>query len=257
MTLTTLDTIFPADAVEFCPHPDALDIFVCGTYKLAETSGNHRSVADDLTDSTDSAPQRRRGQCLVLQADHGDAIVSSGFRHIQTIDLPAVLDMKWCHRSPSVNAVLGIADSEGSVTLHAWQPEEKALKEVESIRCASADTLCLSLDWSNRRAGGTHLGSLVVSLSNGSLCLLSPSESSSVSLTRSWHAHDYEPWIAAWNYWDTNIIYSGAHHCSGSSVQLTEITSGGDDLKMKGWDIRQDLSQPIFTNKRYDRISGQ
>ncbi|KAG5647997.1 hypothetical protein DXG03_007031 [Asterophora parasitica] len=81
----------------------------------------------------------------------------------------------------------------------------------------------------------SHLGSIVASLSNGSLCLLSPSESGGLSLVNTWHAHDFEPWIAAWNYWDTSVVYSG-----------------GDDLKLKGWDIRQDLSQPIFTNKRFD-----
>lgn len=54
------------------------------------------------------------------------------------------------------------------------------------------------------------LGSLVVSLSNGSLCLLSPTEGSTLAVTETWHAHDYEPWIAAWNYWDTNVIYSGS-----------------------------------------------
>jgi len=50
-----------------------------------------------------------------------------------------------------------------------------------------------------------------------------------------WHAHDYEPWIAAWNYWDSSVIYSG-----------------GDDLQMKGWDERQGFDRPIFVNKRFD-----
>jgi len=53
------------------------------------------------------------------------------------------------------------------------------------------------------------LGKLIVSLSNGSLCLLQPSETGFDFVTESWHAHDYEPWIAAWNYWDTNVIFSG------------------------------------------------
>lgn len=78
-----------------------------------------------------------------------------------------------CHRSLSASAILGIADSEGNVTLHEWQDEQvlevhprflllvtntlqRTLKQVHSIRCASTDTLCLSLDWSNRRTLGTY-----------------------------------------------------------------------------------------------------
>ena len=30
------DTGFPADAVEFCPHPLAHNILVCGTYNLLD-----------------------------------------------------------------------------------------------------------------------------------------------------------------------------------------------------------------------------
>ncbi|KAG7450513.1 WD40 repeat-like protein [Guyanagaster necrorhizus] len=83
---------------------------------------------------------------------------------------------------------------------------------------------------------GTKLGSLVVSLSDGSLSLLRPENGTGpLSVESSWHAHDYEPWIAAWNYWDTNVVFSG-----------------GDDLQMKGWDIREDLVKPIFVNKRFD-----
>lgn len=47
------DTGFPADAVEFCPHPLAQDILACGTYKLLEGS-NH------------TGKQRRIGRCLLL-----------------------------------------------------------------------------------------------------------------------------------------------------------------------------------------------
>lgn len=56
-----------------------------------------------------------------------------------------------------------------------------------------------------------------------------------MAVTDSWHAHDYEPWIAAWDYWNTNIIFSG-----------------GDDLKMKGWDARQGFKSPTFVNKRFE-----
>ena len=59
-SLEKYDTGFPADAVEFCPHPLALDILACGTYKLLE-EGDH------------AGKQRRIGRCLLLNvsADGG------------------------------------------------------------------------------------------------------------------------------------------------------------------------------------------
>lgn len=30
------DTVWPADSVEFCPHEESRNVFVCGTYKLEE-----------------------------------------------------------------------------------------------------------------------------------------------------------------------------------------------------------------------------
>ncbi|KAF8168091.1 WD40-repeat-containing domain protein [Crassisporium funariophilum] len=232
--MVAFDTVFPADSLEFCPTPGLQDIFVCGTYKL-DDQAPAPPIPDDVGSNTETVtstkvPQTRRGQCLVFRVK--ESAEGLPFQQIQSIDLPAVLDMKWCHRD-SPDAILGIADSEGNVTLHEWQ--KGSLHQLDSVRCASSDVLCLSLDWSNKRTGGTGLGSLVVSLSNGSLCLLSPVEGCSLSVTETWHAHDYEPWIAAWNYWDTNIIYSG-----------------GDDLKMKAWDIRQGFAQPTFVNKRFE-----
>ncbi|KAJ7706171.1 WD40-repeat-containing domain protein [Mycena rosella] len=222
-----MDTIFPADTVEFCPHPAAQDLLICGTYNLEKTSPETTS------------PQKRRGQCLVLKAtlpQHPFLLHPCCSRQIQAIDLPAVLDMKWCHRSFSVPPLLGVADSEGNISLHEWQESESQLQSHSSISCAPSDVLCLSLDWSTRR-NNSDAGSLVVSLSNGSLCILSASQGSTsgLAVTDTWHAHDYEPWIAAWDYWDTCVILSG-----------------GDDLKLKGWDTRQGFSQPIFTNKRFD-----
>ena len=53
------------------------------------------------------------------------------------------------------------------------------------------------------------LGDLIVSLSDGSLALLRNNESSGLQVTDTWAAHDFEPWIAAWDYWNKNIVYSG------------------------------------------------
>lgn len=94
-----MDTIFPADSLEFCPQKGVQDVFVCGTYKLDEHPG----------EALQASPQRRRGQCLVFRTDNERELFAyvlvpfpshkrpdESFSHqIQAIDLPAVLDMKW------------------------------------------------------------------------------------------------------------------------------------------------------------------
>ncbi|KAJ7293583.1 WD40-repeat-containing domain protein [Mycena rebaudengoi] len=219
--MAAFDTVFPADSVEFCPHPAASDILVCGTYNLHPTPA-----------TSEAAPQKRTGE----SAQYGIFHLYCAVGKIQSLDLPAVLDMKWCHRSLAAAPLLGIADSEGNISLHEWQEQESKLKSNSSISCAPSDVLCLSLDWSNRRISHSDIGSLVVSLSNGSLCLLSPTQGSAsgLSITDSWHAHDHEPWIAAWDYWDTCVIYSG-----------------GDDLKLKGFEagITSIQSHPHVENE--------
>ncbi|KAI0655085.1 WD-40 repeat-containing protein [Cubamyces menziesii] len=226
------DTDWPADSAEFCPHPGAEDFFVVGTYKLEQSEKDQNDAENEESAPSPSEarkPQKRRGKCLLFRVDTDDR-----FDLLQETELPAILDMKWCHRESSATPVLGIADSEGHITLHELRTEEGRLLQLQSISCASTEVLCLSLDWSSRRTPSSGLGNLIISLSDGSLSLLQP-DNTGLAVTDSWHAHDYEPWIAAWDYWNTNVVYSG-----------------GDDLKMKGWDIRQDGSAPLFTNKRFD-----
>jgi len=72
--------------------------------------------------------------------------------------------------------------------------------------------------------GCSSLGSLIVSQSDGSLSLLRPRDGI-MAVAENWHAHDYEPWIAAWNYWDTNVLFSGTLPNSAISPEFyTDIT---------------------------------
>jgi hypothetical protein len=49
ISIMMVDTVLPADSLEFCPSSGFHNIFVCGTYKLEELS------------------RTRKGQCLVFK----------------------------------------------------------------------------------------------------------------------------------------------------------------------------------------------
>ena len=92
-----------------------------------------------------------------------------------------------------------------------------------------------------------------MSQSDGSLSLIRLQDGI-MTIVENWHAHDYEPWIAAWNYWDTNVLFSGnlsssLTTSSGLHIEMI-LFAGGDDLRMKGWDVRQGFDCPIFENRR-------
>lgn len=68
-----VNTVWPADSVEFCPHESASDIFVCGTYRLEQSPVDVAHAASD-GDKADVEPsnignqgQVRHGKCLVFQ----------------------------------------------------------------------------------------------------------------------------------------------------------------------------------------------
>ena len=66
----SINTVLPADSVEFCPHPDASNVFVCGTYKLQDEQNPQPS--DSILTTSGSTGQTRTGQCLVFEVDSAE-----------------------------------------------------------------------------------------------------------------------------------------------------------------------------------------
>lgn len=74
---------------------------------------------------------------------------------------------------------------------------------------------------------------MVCSDSAGCVSVLSLAEAALITSSQ-WKAHDFEAWISAFSYWDTQLVYSG-----------------GDDCKLKGWDLRMGPCSPTFVSKRH------
>jgi hypothetical protein len=50
---------------------------------------------------------------------------------------------------------------------------------------------------------------IVTSHSSGEITLFDVNSTSNVTVVEQWQAHDLEAWIAAFNYWQTDVIYTG------------------------------------------------
>ncbi|CAO3637446.1 unnamed protein product [Cunninghamella echinulata] len=218
-SITSFDTGYSADSTEFCPFTTHNQYLACGTYQLTEEKNENNA-------------RIRKGKLYLfdINTDQLKEEQQQPLTPKQVIDTPAILDMKWCHTLIDNEKVLGVADSI-----------DKLIKK-QHIQVSEDDSvLCLSLDWSTRRYNHHNVSEdnnnnnvqCIISHSNGDLSLLSKDETNFT--TTSWHAHDLEAWIAAFDYWDVNKIYSGA-----------------DDMLFRGWDIRIGFDTPIFTNRRHD-----
>ncbi|XP_038637799.1 diphthine methyltransferase [Scyliorhinus canicula] len=221
-TLQVVDTEYSADAVEWCPIDTWHHVLTCGTYQLKDPKEKGAG------DSEINEPHVRQGR-LYLYCFNQDRLYSP-LTEVQRIEMPAILDLKWCHVPVAGHPVLGIANAEGNLELCNLTHCEKnscSLEPMCSV-CIGPDCLALSLDWSTGREQKPL--KIISSDSKGCLSLLSVDGCrSALEVVSRWKAHDFEAWIAAFNYWNTDVVYSG-----------------GDDSKLKGWDMRMGTDRSIF-----------
>ncbi|XP_014213614.1 diphthine methyltransferase [Copidosoma floridanum] len=224
-TLETFDTKYSADSVEWCPAEGYEDIFVCGTYQL-ETQ------------------ETRVGRIYLFQIVKAEEDQVS-LKLLQHLDGAGVLDTKWAHVKCCGKVLLGVARFTGHLQIYELvEDSEKArltiVAEVLIRDEGQSQPIALSLDWSTGRREPSDNANvkITVSDSHGSVSLFQLSDDANgLRKIFSGHGHDFEAWIAAFDYWDTNVVYTG-----------------GDDGKFLTFDTRMDgdVLKANFTNRSHE-----
>ncbi len=148
---------------------------------------------------------------------------------MHSVDTSAILDIKW--RNFEREALLASADADGKVTLYKLT-EDALSKSCDVSIGDESEFLALSLDWSDKKTTNPD-AKIVVSDSKGGISIVK-GNSASLEIISSWSkAHDLEAWIACFDAFNDNVVYSG-----------------GDDSKLKCFDSRQEA--PVFVCKEHE-----
>lgn len=227
-TVQKFQTKYYADSTEWCPIADNENLLLVGNYQLVEGISETDTQSDD---ADPSAPSSRVGHLYLFQFESDST--EEPLTVTEEISHSGILDIKWYRSTLNGHPTFGLVDAEGR--LCTFQVTGEDSKKLKPIFCEEigTDILGLSLDWSAPTGGSDSLASLVASSSDGKLSTWQLTDSGLENLSR-WKAHDFEAWISAFDYWDTNLVYSG-----------------GDDCRFKGWDLRSPPGCPTFISKAH------
>ncbi len=147
----------------------------------------------------------------------------TSFEHVQTIDTPAVFDLKWAPGRVRGQHLLGQADADGAVVLHALgDGDQRTLSTLASANIrdggdTSRGPSSLFVAW-NAPADSAEVA---VSHTEGLVSVWRLGDQG-LEQTAKWRAHDmYEVWTVAFDAQTPTLLYSGA-----------------DDSLFRGWDLR-------------------
>ncbi|KAH9513181.1 Diphthine methyltransferase [Bulinus truncatus] len=230
MNVQKIDTHLNADSVEFCPYDGLQQILICGTYKLDENNSTDMSSSNEQTEEVktenSSSKQVRNGGFLIFKLVFDEASGPS-LHKCQNVNMCGVLDIKWPQTLIQDDAVFGLVDAEGFVQILRLHPDNFSVETLAKCEL-SKSSLGLSLGWTGLNCRGDMLSA---SDSLGYVTVFNVNKE--ISQVSAWKAHDYEAWITAFDNFNPNVVYSG-----------------GDDAKLKVWDIR-DLSKHTFCINRH------
>ena len=239
-TIFVDDTAHTADSVEV---NQKAQVFATGTYQLVKGNGGETIAEDEAkfienTEQTKTISEKestldtRIGSVLIYsftvndeERDLGQSSKESSESQIEvklehSIETNGILDMKWS----SSGKLLFTANSDGSISVFLYGANRNV--EFQSTVVFDDSLICTSVDTIDDHISG----SLVASFTSGLLAVI---DINSNMVCSHWNGHDFDAWIAAKDIWNSNIVYSG-----------------GDDCKLKVWDLRI-FGNPVHTSKAH------
>jgi len=221
----SFDTEYSACSVEACFSSTWGSVLATGTYQVNKVISGSQSVLENCESETaddESSPKTERlGRIYlhIITVSTGNSVVCE---KVDSVDCPAVLDMKWS--AEESNPKLAVADSKGFLSLYNLSSEK--CKLVKYANSSVSTGLALALEWS------VNNDVLVVSDSKGCVTILHVGDEG-VVVSEVITGHGFEAWTCCFSKQDPNLFYSG-----------------GDDCVLNAYDLRVSSDSPVKKNSK-------